>query len=251
MARPLRYDDQFVKILDEKIKDKFLFCLSIKVQSTAFYKRLNLKSSLLICGVYDFLIGVVILFNFSRLLQMKDDIAFKIECIVFIFGIFFGILGVDAANNLRKLNSAYYLLWRMFVTFGVPVLEIVAYPPIIEGSYNVCFLKNNCGPFYFIIALIIYFCLNIYLTKISWSFSTRLNLGHELLVIHGKYLEQMMIEENYKIQDAKKYTPPDGRDPNAHKMERELIQIFVEGTDLQDKSTSKTNNPFFKAMQRT
>ena len=44
--------------------------------------------------------------------------------------------------------------------------------------------------------------INLYFTKISWSFNTRLQRGQELLVIHGKYLEQMISNENQKIIDT-------------------------------------------------
>ena len=43
------------------------------------------------------------------------------------------------------------------------------------------------------------FIINIYATKIAWSFNTRLQKGQDLLVIHGKYLDQMMSFENQRI----------------------------------------------------
>ena len=41
--------------------------------------------------------------------------------------------------------------------------------------------------------------INIYAAKIAWSFNVRLQKGQELLVIHGKYLDKMMSNENEKI----------------------------------------------------
>ena len=57
--------------------------------------------------------------------------------------------------------------------------------------------------------LIAYLLINIYLTKIAWSFFIRLNKGHEILIIHGKYLEKMINDESYKISDVKNYVPPE------------------------------------------
>ena len=34
-------------------------------------------------------------------------------------------------------------------------------------------------------------------------------LNQELLIIHGKYLEKMLNNENHKYTDAKKYVPPE------------------------------------------
>ena len=53
MTRPLKYDDQFKSIINEKINDKFLYLFNIKVQSTAFCKMLNLQKSLLISSLID------------------------------------------------------------------------------------------------------------------------------------------------------------------------------------------------------
>ena len=61
----------------------------------------------------------------------------------------------------------------------------------------------------YLIFLAIYIAINIYWTKITWSFYIRLVKGHEILIIHGKYLEKMMNDESYKISDVKKYAPPD------------------------------------------
>ena len=51
--------------------------------------------------------------------------------------------------------------------------------------------------------------VHLYLCRISWSFNTSLKLGQELLIIHGKYLEQMLSNENLKnIGTTNKYSPP-------------------------------------------
>ena len=55
----------------------------------------------------------------------------------------------------------------------------------------------------------IIFPVNIYFTKIAWSFCVRLDRSHELLIIHGKYLEKMMNDEQTKFNELKTYLPPD------------------------------------------
>ena len=67
--------------------------------------------------------------------------------------------------------------------------------------------------------------IHLYLSKIAWSFNTRLLLNQELLIIHGKYLEQMLNNENHKYTGTKKYIHP----PMKRK-EMELLNFGMNGT---------------------
>lgn len=201
MTRPLKYDDSFTSILNQKLHDKFLNFLDIKVQSTAFYKKLNLQFSIVICSLWDIIFGFTIFlhsFNNNYL-----NVLHFIENFLFMIGTFFGILGLDAASNLRKLNAQIYKKWRIFITFIIPILEI------FNNFSFICNYSDDCSGFIIFFLLVILFFVNIYLTKIAWSFSIRLEKGHELLVIHGKYLEKMLLDESYKLNDVKKYVPHD------------------------------------------
>ena len=62
MSRPLIYDDQFKSLVKSEMKQKFLFCIPMKVQSSAFYKSLSLQNSLRICSVYDIICGFFLLY---------------------------------------------------------------------------------------------------------------------------------------------------------------------------------------------
>ena len=53
MSRPLMYDDQFTSLIHSNVRQKFLFCFQIKVQSTAFYRTCSLQNSIRICSLYD------------------------------------------------------------------------------------------------------------------------------------------------------------------------------------------------------
>ena len=79
--------------------------------------------------------------------------------------------------------------------------------------------------------------IHLYFVKIAWSFSTRLELGQELLVIHGKYLEKMLSMESDKNKmfplnnlnnnnQANIYYPPTiGNSQNIRKNEMETFYV--------------------------
>jgi hypothetical protein len=204
MTRPLRYDDSFTNIINEKIHDKFLHVFNVKVQSTAFRQKLNLQRSLLIVSLWDITFGTILLFAFFNSVgEMKDNIIFLIENFFLIIGICFGFVGVDSATNLRKVNTKVYKNWRVFITFAFPILEM------INNFSFFCYYWNQCSKLENFIIISIIFIFNIYWTKIAWSFYIRLARGHELLIIHGKYLDKMINDESYKLNDVKKYVPPE------------------------------------------
>lgn len=204
MTRPLRYDDSFKNIINEKIHDKFLNIFNIKVQSTAFKQRLNLQRSLMITSLWDIISGTIILFAFFNSVKEKqEDIFFILQNFLLIMGILFGFVGIDSATNLRKVNTKIYKNWRIFITFAFPIIEI------INNFSFLCYYMKQCSRFENFIFILIIFAINIYLTKIAWSFYIRLEKGHELLIIHGKYLEKMINDESYKLNDVKKYVPPE------------------------------------------
>lgn len=203
MTRPLRYDDSFKNILQEKIHDKFLYLFNVKVQSTAFCQKLNLQRSLIITSAFDVLIGIIIIFVFFNNIEREETFLYFIENFILISGICFGMVGFDCANNLRKSNMRIYKNWRLFVTFSILLLEIINNFDILCEIFS----SEKCNNISNVLMLIIYFIVNVYFSKIAWSFYIRLIRGHELLVIHGKYLERMMNEESYKLKDLKQYVP--------------------------------------------
>jgi hypothetical protein len=204
MARPLRYDDSFTSIINEKVHDKFLLFFNIKVQSTGFHQRLNLQRSLMLSGLIDLIFGCLFsLAFFANVNKAEHHILFILENFILMISFCFGCVGIDAATNLRKFNTKIYKNWRYFITFAFPFLEII-------NNFNfLCIYNTTCETLNGIIFVLLYFLLNIYLSKIAWSFFIRLQRGHELLIIHGKYLEKMINDESYKINDLKKYVPPE------------------------------------------
>lgn len=215
MTRPLRYDDAFNNILKEKMHEKFLNMLNLKVQSTTFCQKLNLQKGLFISALWEIIYGCVIfvyfLNHYHRHIRNSIFIAENILCII---SLFFGILGTDAAINLKKLNSRIYKNWRILFTFLYFVIEI--------GNHFTfpCNFDRDCTTIEKTLFFILFILWNCYITKISWSFSVRLEQSHELLIIHGRYLEKMLGEESYKLHDNKKYTPP-GETPGKIKDSRE------------------------------
>lgn len=67
MARPLKYDDQFISILSDKLYERFFF-FAVKVQSTSFCQKLNLQQALFLSGIVDFFMGFIVFCYFSKLL---------------------------------------------------------------------------------------------------------------------------------------------------------------------------------------
>ena len=185
MSRPLIYDDQFKSLVKSEMKQKFLFCIPMKVQSTAFYKTLSLQNSIRICSIYDFICGFFIFF-------CGNNSFWEILFILLFF--FFGILSFDNSISIRKTYSKYYYLWRVFVTIFIPIKEFFNY-----NKEKMCYY-SKCPTFFYYSGLSLgIFIINIYAAKIAWSFNKRLQKGQDLLVIHGKYLEQMMSFENQRI----------------------------------------------------
>ena len=189
MSRPLIYDDQFKSLVKSEMKQKFLFCIPMKVQSSAFYKTLSLQSSLRICSIFEIICGLFILYcgktSFYETLFI---------CLFF----FFGIMSINNSVNLSKRFSKYYYYWRIAITIIIPLREFVQYT-----NNKICYY-SVCPNFIYYSGLSIgILIVNLYFTKIAWSFNTRLQRGQELLVIHGKYLEQMISNENQKIIDTK------------------------------------------------
>jgi len=204
MTRPLRYDDSFMTIINEKIHDKFLNIFNIKVQSTAFLQKLNLQRSLMVASLYDIFFGIfVLIYYFRTISKFSDSFIIFLENFLLISGIGFGFVGLDSAANLRKINTKIYKYWRIFITFFIPFIEL------INNFSFFCSLADDCNKFYNFIITIFVFVINIYFTRIAWSFYIRLIRNHELLIIHGKYLERMINEESYKMNDLRKYVPPE------------------------------------------
>jgi hypothetical protein len=246
MARPLRYDDQFMTVINEKIHDKFLNLISMKVQSTAFFQKMNLQQALTLCSVIDFLIGLIIFFYFF--IEIEDEgFLYLSENFLLVLGMLFGIIGFDASTNLKKKNSGIYKNWRIFITFSIPLIEL------IQSNKEFCYFKKNCNFFRYFSITIIYLIINLYLTKIAWSFCIRINKNHELLLIHGKYLEKMIKEENYKVKDMKKYIPPQLLKPQKNlQSEKDLISLGTSGNLVEEQmfAPNKTKtNPFLASIQ--
>ena len=129
----------------------------------------------------------VFLFYFVAILPFL-----KFFLLFFFFG--FGILSIDNSINISKSYSKYYYLWRIFVTIFVPLREFINF-----SKEKMCYY-SKCPTFIFYSGLSFgIFLINIYATKIAWSFNVRLQKGQDLLVIHGKYLDDMMTFENQRI----------------------------------------------------
>ena len=185
MSRPLIYDDQFKSLIKSDMKEKFFFCIPMKVQSSAFYKSLSLQDSIRICSIYDIICGFFILFCGSSSF-------WEILFIIFFFA--FGILSFNNSINISKNFAKYYYYWRVFVTFFIPIKEFVNY-----NNEKMCYY-SKCPTFLYYSGLSFgILIVNVYAAKIAWSFNARLQKGQDLLVIHGKNLEQMMSFENQRI----------------------------------------------------
>jgi len=247
MARPLKYDDQFISILSDKLYERFFF-FTVKVQSTSFCQKLNLQQALFLSGIVDFFMGFIVFLLFFKIIGLNDRNLFFAENVILVLSMIFGLLGLDAASNLKKRNSNIYLWWKYFITFYIPISEAYSY-----NSNTFCYYNSTCSPFYYFSCTTIYLTVNLYFTKIAWSFCVRLHKNHELLVIHGKYLEKMMNEESYKINDVRKFLPKEMLDINIqkHKNEKELLTIgnTQHGQIIEDVFEPKSNNPFLKALK--
>lgn len=203
MTRPLRYDDSFINILKEKLHSKFLNIFTLKVQSTAFFQKFSLLQALLIVGLTDLVFGIVYTFIFFLIVHKDPGVVVMFQVLLVMIGFFFGLIGINASSSMTKKICHIYKNWRIFITFAYPLLEI------INQFYIYCYFFENCSKILSFLLLVLVFIYNLYLTFISWSFYVRLDKAHELLIIHGKYLDKMMENDNYKIMLSNKYMPPD------------------------------------------
>jgi hypothetical protein len=240
MARPLRYDDQFVSIVNDRIFIDFLCIFRIKAQSTCFYKSMNLQRGLIVCGLYDLIVGSLVLFYFIELASLvPNNFLDIIENGCLVAGILFAILAFEGAVNLKKQLVYYYKLYRNFITFFIPLCEIYLSPS------GVCFYLP-CDFLTLLCLMSIYLIVNLYLNKIVASFYARLLFNQELLIIHGKHLEKMMEQETYKIySNASRYIPPD----KMSNKEKEFIQLSSLGFKIEEDTFEPGKNPFLKAMK--
>ena len=127
MTRPLRYDDSFTNIINEKIHHKFLNIFNVKVQSTAFSQKLNLQRSLLIVSLWDIIFGLIIIIAFfNNIRDMHENLFFFLQNFIIIIGFFFGFVGIDSSTNLRKTNTKIFKNWRIFITFAFPFFELIS-----------------------------------------------------------------------------------------------------------------------------
>lgn len=197
MSRPLGYDEQFTSLLRSNNTFQFLYCIPLKVQSTAFYHLTTLETAMRLCSLYDLVIFFLILYSQYSSYSL-------IELALMLFCIFFSIFSFMLSNNLKKTYAIYYYQWRVTFLFLIPFLEFFEY-----NDYSRCYFTYQCSSILFYCFLSVGFTLiNGYLAKITWSFLIRLELGQQLVIIHGKYLEQMLIEERNKIALINKYIPP-------------------------------------------
>lgn len=184
MTRPLIYDDQFKSLIHSQIKEKFLFCFSMKVQSTAFYQNMSLQNAIRICSLYDFIIFIIIFYNSYNAIDLIDIILLVCTCL-------FGIIAMGLSNNLNKKYSQYYYYYRIAFLIILPIMEFYDY----KNNHS-CYYYSSCNSFSFYFGYSVGILLiNIYFAKIAWSFNIRLKMGHELLIIHGKYLEKILTNE--------------------------------------------------------
>jgi hypothetical protein len=197
MTRPLIYDEQFKSLIHSQIKEKFLFCFSVKVQSTAFYQNLSLQNAIRICSIYDFIIFIIIFYNSYNSINLINIIFMVCTCL-------FGIISMGLSNNLNKKYSQYYYYYRIIFLFMLPITEFYDY----KNNHS-CYYYDACNTFSFYLGYSLGIALiNIYFAKIAWSFNIRLLLGHELLIIHGKYLEKILTNEKTEIITNQDYTTP-------------------------------------------
>ena len=188
MSRPLMYDDQFISILNKEIRENFIFCIPMKVQRSAFYKSLSLQNSLRICSGYDILCALFIMYCGSNSL---------LEILSIMIFLLFGISSINNSINLNRVFAVFYYYYRIIVLFCVPLVEYYHYT-----NESICYY-SKCNNFSYYTGLTVGISIiNLYFAKIAWSFSTRLKKGQELLVIHGKYMEEMVINENQKISES-------------------------------------------------
>ena len=176
MTRPLKYDDAFSNILKGKMHEKFLKILNIKVQSTAFCQKLNLQKSLLICSLFDFNFGLLVLILFLNHYKMhSNNLTFLMLNILGILCLFFSFLGFDASLNLKKFNAKIYKNWRIVFCVLYICIEI-------GNSFQfICYYSgggnnntNNCNMFSNVLYFLVFVFVNFYITKIAWSFFIRL-----------------------------------------------------------------------------
>ena len=85
MSRPLKYDSQFTGLIQSngRKKQKILFCIQLKVQSTAFYRICNLQNSIRICSIYDLFFAFVILYCYFKSWSLIENVLIIFSFVLF------------------------------------------------------------------------------------------------------------------------------------------------------------------------
>jgi len=114
MTRPLKYDDSFINILTHKIHDKFLYCIPLKVQSTAFFRKYSLLQALLLIGIFDLIVGLVYMYLFAKIITITHDFFVIFEIVIFrLFCIYFRKLpGVFDMGQILEILRLIQIILR-------------------------------------------------------------------------------------------------------------------------------------------
>ena len=225
--RPLKYDPQFQSLMNNNLKENFLFLFRMKVPDSMM-RKYSLQQGIMIIGF------ISLFFDFLFLIFKKTNNSF--EKYIIYFDILFNLIAFHVALTLKCFYAKLYYYWRIILIFIFPYIEYFNF-----YRYNICFIFSYYCNIYFIIIGILFFeIVNLYFIRIIWALYNHLYFGNYLLAINGCSLFNLLEKENIRIEIERVYKPP-------------VIETITKNPKIELKifnNEKKEENPFAKAMEQ-
>ena len=223
--RPLKYDPQFQSLMNNNLKENFLFLFKMNVPNSMM-RKFSLQKAIMIISLislfWDFIFLYFTNYSFEKTIIYGE--------------IIFNIIALHVSLTLKCIYSRLYYYWKVLLLFFFPFIQYIKF----KKDFICFFFSFYCNIYVIIIGILIFEIINIYFIKISWAIYNHLYQGNYLLVINGCTLFQLLEKENIRIEIERIYKPPviEKKEKNP-KIE---LKIF-------DKK-EKEENPFIKAMEQ-
>lgn len=225
--RPLKYDPQFQSLMNNNLKENFLFLFRMKVPDSMM-RKYSLQQGIMIIGF------ISLFFDFLFLIFKKTNNSFE-KYLIYI-EILLNLIAFHVALTLKCFYARFYYYWKIILLFIFPYIEYFNF-----YRYKICFIFSYYCNIYFIIIGILFFeIVNLYFIRIIWALYNHLYFGNYLLAINGCSLFNLLEKENIRIEIERVYKPP-------------VIETIIKNPKIELKifnNEKKEENPFAKAMEQ-
>ena len=225
--RPLKYDPQFQSLMNNNLKENYLFLFRMKVPDSMM-RKYSLQQGIIIIGF------ISLFFDLLFLIFKKTNNSFE-KYLIYI-EILLNLIAFHVALTLKCFYARFYYYWKIILLFIFPYIEYFNF-----YRYKICFIFSYYCNIYFIIIGILFFeIVNLYFIRIIWALYNHLYFGNYLLAINGCSLFNLLEKENIRIEIERVYKPP-------------VIETIIKNPKIELKifnNEKKEENPFAKAMEQ-